>query len=380
MSKGLLSKVAFHGNYHLGPIVRSESREQVGKHPVLLLDFPVPRRSTRAAHVPERTPVIFRFGYTTPGESRTFYGYVNHHEVIDGTADRVLRLYCIGTSLGLNEPHAMSWTHVTGSHIARQIAERHHLRAIVHKSAEVLPYWAQGAETDFQMMRRLSERTGYRFWVDGPTLHFLDPERAVTTPHLRFVPRLQMNGQVPDDIKGIHVVAGSLAPRADGGPAVRKIYGLDPRSGALLKSTSARPLSERGLDIPQHTVIGSESVRDAAQARVLSEAHARQSPWVNAQATLRGHPTLRLGDVVSLDGNLLHNDYRGLWVMEATTNVIEQTSNRQLRMTTEVEISRNQATRQFLTVRTPLNSSPRTVAAVLRNGAWESQVLESVYV
>lgn len=379
-SGGLLTNVAFDRDYQLAPMVRSESREQVGKHTVLLLDFPVVRRPRRT-YIPERTPVAFRFGHTIPMRNRVFYGYVNHHEVVDGSiGEHVLRLYCIGTSLVLNEPHPQAWTNVTGSHIARQIAARHHLRVIVHKSAEVLPYWAQGPETDFQMLQRLCERTGYRFWVDGPTLHFLDPERAVTTPQLRFVPNLQMNGQMEDDIKSMHVISGSLAPRTHGGPAVRQIYGLDSRTGALLKSTSVKPLSDRGLDIPQHTVIHNETVRDAAQARLLSEAHAKQSLWVTAQATLRGHPMLRLGDIVSLDGTLLHDDYRGLWVIEATTNVIEQTSNRQRMLTTEIEISRNQATRQYLAARTPVNDAPRAVPAVLRNGEWESQRLESVYV
>lgn len=381
MPKGLLTRVSFEGNYDLGRILRSETREAVGKHALLMLDFVIPRGPQRV-YVPEHTPIAYRYGFTTPTESRRFYGYVNHHEIIDGPdTERVLRLFCLGTSLPFNEPHPSSWRHVTGSHVASQIAARHRLRAIMHKSPEVLGYWAQGHETDFTMMQRLCERTGFRFWVDGPTLFFLNPERLVTTPQLRFIPTLRMDKQRSDDIKSIHVVAGSLAPRANGGPAVREFFGLDDRTGALIKATSANAMTDRGLTLPQHKVIHPQTVRDAAQARVLSEAQALRSHWVTAHVDLTGHPALRVGDVVDLRGRSLHHDYEGTWAVEGVTNVIDRADiHQQPRLSTEIEISRNQSTRQFIANRTPLNNSPRTVTAVLRNGIWESQVLEATYV
>jgi hypothetical protein len=229
-------------------------------------------------------------------------------------------------------------------------------------------------------MQRLSKRTGYRFWVDGSTLFFLDPERLVTTPRLRSVPTLRMDSERSDDIKTMHVVAGSLAPRADGGPAVREIFGLDDRTGGLIKSTSVKAMIDQGLAVPEHTIVHHETVRDAAEARRLAEAYAKQGSWVIAEALLTGHPALRVGDVVALDGDVLHHDYRGLWLVDGTTNVIDRVSNRQSVLTTEIEISRNQATRQFVASRTPLNSAPKVVPAVLRSGSWESQLLESVYV
>ena len=184
-----------------------------------------------------------------------------------------------------------------------------------------------------------------------------------------------------DDIKSVHVIAGSLAPRGAGGPAVREIFGLDERTGGLIKATSAKAMADQGLDVPQHTIVHHETVRDAAEARRLSEAYARQGSWVVAQALLTGHPELRVGDVVSLAGRTLHHDYQGLWLVDGVTNVIERLHDHQpRRLVTEIEISRNQATRQFVASRTPLNLAPKIVPAVLRNGQWESQVLESVYV
>jgi len=381
MPKGLLTKVSFEGNYNLGRILRSEVREAVGKHALLMLDFVIPRGPLRV-YVPESTPIAYRYGFTTPGESRHFHGYVNHHEIIDGTdTERVLRLFCLGTSLPFNEPHPSSWRHVTGSHVAGQIAARHRLRAVMHKSPEVLTYWAQGQETDFAMMQRLCERTGFRFWVDGPTLFFLNPERLVTSPRLRFIPTLRMDDRRSDDIKSIHVIAGSLAPRADGGPAVREFFGLDDRTGALIKASSANAMTDRGLAIPKHKIIHPETVRDAAQARVLSQAQALRSHWVTAHADLTGHPALRVGDVVDLRGRSLHHDYEGVWAVEGVTHVVERTDIKQPpRLSTEIDISRNQATRQHVASQTPLNSTPKNVSVGLRNGVWESQALESVYV
>lgn len=368
-----VARAAFQGTYKTGSMNRMEIREGFNKHALAILDYPTPR-STLSGTVPESTPLAIRWGLS-PSYVRNFYGYVNHSEVVSNEGESFLRYFCVGTSLPLNEPNPSSWSSVSASFVAKEVAKRHGLRAVVSKAPNVMPYWTQGNRSDFSMMKSLAEKAGFRFWVDGSTLYFVDP--LVLIRSSAQAPILSAND---NSLKGVHVVSGSLAPRNGGRSAVKHVYGLDANTGALIQATSSKPLADRGLAAPLHREIHPLAVDSLEEARLVTQSAANSVDWVTAEARVQGNSRLRLGGLAGLAGEALHVDYHGRWLVSGMTHVIEPNDSGIL-FETEVELTRNQRHEAFFPTNSGDKSSAREVPAVLKqNSYWESEILESVYV
>jgi phage protein D len=345
-----------------------------------MIDFPSPR-NLRTSVVPEATPITMNWGMA-PLDVRTFYGYVNHHEIVEEGGASFLRVFCLGTSMPLNNPNPSSWNNVSASYVARRVAERHHLRAVLHQSTAILPYWAQGTESDFTMMKRLADQAGFRFWVDGSTLYFLNPDILVRLPQMNSVPTYAMdrNAIHVDNLKSIHLIDGSLAPRPTGESAkVQQVYGIDANNN-LIRATSAPTIADRGLTTPTATEISNKAVSSLAEARQITDASASRGAWVTTKATMEGAATLRPGDLANLRGEALHSDYHGLWLVKDGVHVIEPNKDGRLIMSSDMELTRNQRDYTYFTLNTTIKGAQKTVPAVLRDGKrWESEILEAVY-
>ena len=211
--RNLIVDTDFHGFQHdPGMIYRAEIREGFDKHALLMIDYPAPRRKRNL--VPEGTPVSTTWGWS-PMDLRTFYGYVNHHEIIEGSdGTQFLRTFCLGPSLPMNDPGQQSWEKVTASFIAARIATKWGLRSVINRSKRVLPYFSQGNESDFAMLKRLADLVGFQFWVEGTTLFFLDPVRMLQQPSGSFTPTFEMyrDGTDYDTLQDVKVTSGSMAP------------------------------------------------------------------------------------------------------------------------------------------------------------------------
>lgn len=379
MSSSLRNAVEFDGGYALGTPSRAELREGFGKHQVAILDFAVPRGTTRRIP-PEMTPLAYRWGYG-PSSLRSFVGYVNHHEILDSADTSVLRLFTAGTSLPMNNPNPRSWTRVTASYVAREIGARHGLRVVLHKSPEILPYWTQGNETDFVMLQRLAKRAGFRVWVDGSTLYFLDPRKLVRTPRLQDLQVFTLDGNASHDtLYRLHTISGSLAPRA-GTLTRNEVYGIDSKSGSLIKATSNKVLSDQGHVQPSNKTINLLAADGPFEARRLAEASVSNGTWVVQEAEVAPNSKTRLGDVVRLGGSQIATGSEGLWLVSGTVQVIENANRRRgSSLSTTLELTRDQ--QDALTYRaSSALSAPRNIQPILRStGRWEAHVLEDVYV
>lgn len=374
-----IARTWYMGGYDLGVTQRVEVREGFSKHELAIIDYPSPRNLSTSV-VPEMTPMTLQWG-ESPQAVRTFYGYVNHHEIVETGDTSMLRVFCLGTSLPMNDPNPSSWSQVSASFIAKTVAARHGLRSILHQSKTVLPYWAQGTESDFAMMNRLADTSGYRFWVDGSTLYFLNPDVLIRTPQTSFVPVFTMNrdGRSVDSLQSIYVIAGSLAPTASAA-TIQEVYGIDANTGALIKSSSAATLADRGMTAPSQRTIAGKSVDSLAEARVITDASASLGSWVTTQVSLNSASMVHPGDLVNLQGAALHTDYQGYWLVSHGIHVISQDVNGAMTLLSDMELTRNQADHALFTLSSTLKSARAEVPAVLRNGKqWESEVLESVY-
>lgn len=375
----LLLRVAFEGGYDQGTPTRFELREGFGTHEIAILDFPLPQQLVLGI-VPEMTPLAIRWGYS-PLDVRTFYGYVNHHEtqaINDASPGQYLRVFCIGSSQPLNSPYPGSWSEVTGSFIAKQVATRHSLRALVHTPKTVIPFWSPGRDSDFAMMNRLAEYCGYRFWVSGSTLYFLDPRILLQNP-APHVPEYSMDNKASDTLTGIQVVAGSLAPRRNTS-LVQKVFGIDDGSGSLIQATSARQYDEAGLTKPGGLSIHRDSVDSLAEAHRITEASSGLGEWNNLSATLVGDGRTRIGGLVDLQGNILNNEYAGTWLCNSAVHIMEPQRDNRTQFTTQVELSRNQKDQTYFSTSNTIRDTSAEVPAILRSGLWESSELENINV
>lgn len=376
---GLSYRTAFEGGYDVGEVKRIEIREGFGKHQIALLDFNIPAGNYTNLP-PERTPMALRWG-TSPVEQRTFYGYVNHHEYVDTNqaSGMLLRFYCIGTSLPMNGPNPTSWKDVTASYIARSVAERHGLRAVVTNSKEIMPYWAPGQDSDFTMMNRLAEESGYRFWVDGATLFFTDPEVLLTSPKRGLTSTYRQDRSLDDRLLQVHAITGSLAPVASA-PSIQQVFGID-FNGNLIRSSSTQALTDRGLPSPGGSTVLDRNVSSLGKAMRLNEQAAVGGTWSSIQAVTLGDAKALVGSLINLDGNALNQSYHGVWMAQELIHVIFPNTAGAMVYHTQIELIRNQKSQTLFSTTSTIKDALSEVSAVLRGGkTWESSILESVYV
>jgi hypothetical protein len=368
---------AYQNGFSNGPLARAEVREGFGKHQIAILDYLIPQSFSLLS--PHETPLRFTWGITPKG-LRTFYGYVNHHEVRDDIAvgEAFIRFYCIGTSKPLNDPDPFSWRGVTASYIARVVAEKHGLRAVVHNSKTILPYATGAQGSDFDMLRILADDAGFKFWVDGSTLFFLDPNLLVTAPD-RPVAQYVQDRLVTDTLIGVRSVDGSLAPLSDA-PRVQKVYGLND-TGRVIRATSTQQIAERGLAVPGGTRVYPKSVSSLAEAHRVNDIAATVGTWSSLQAQTMGDGVARVGGQVSLAGNALDPRYSGNWIASGITHVlIPDERSRKWTYTAQLDLVRNQSSKSYFSSSTTLKGAMTDVPAVLRSARWEAEVLEQVYV
>lgn len=358
-----------------GGLYRAEIREGFEKHTLAMLDYPAPRK--HRSLIPEGTPLTFTWGWA-PVELRTFYGYVNHHEIIEGSdGNQFMRTYCLGPSMALNEPGQQSWEKVTASFIAKTVAEKWGLRSVLHRSSRVLGYFAQGNESDFAMLKRLADTVGYRFWVEGTTLFFLDPVQMLRQPSGSFTPTFEMHRDgTGDTLQDVKVVSGSMAP---GGAAVQEVYGLDGNTGALIKSTSSQVFAKRGLIRPARKKIYRGSVGSLQEANDINESSAAKGAWASVEASAVGTPKVLLGRLVELTGDALNDEHEGNWLVTDASHVLDLDATKQATYYVDMSLSRNQRAVSPANP-TRFRQAFRDVSSRISRNRWKSVNLESVYV
>lgn len=372
-------RVAFNDITPTGTINRFELRQLYGKHTLAILDVVVPvtlLRTTSGALYSEMTPVVLQWGRSATEQS-TFFGYVNHCEVLtDDVGNPTVRYLILGTSLRMNGTDPRSWTGVTPSFVVAEIAKKHRLRALLHRSTRTLPSFTITTETDFQALQRLAAESGFRLWVDGGTVLFVDPNVLLLSAANVFIPKYT-------SVTDFSITSGTLVPR-DGGVVSEKVVigrssatkgAFTVRSNTVLK---ARTQDLNGFKPPLTTVLPGE-VTSYAEARDRLATANRQQNWLTATVRLPGAPLLRPGKLIWIDGPAVPVDHIGVWHIESARHVMNLSTVGSTAHSTEVEISRNQGTQVGFTSTTQLSGTPDVVGCIRRDGVfWESQSLDIV--
>jgi len=127
----------------------------------------------------------------------------------DGVPALTLRAYDLSHRFRKEKDEKVkTWREVTDSQIARKVATRNGFKAgdlDIEETDRVIPYVAQGKETDWEFLKRRAERIGFEVYVERDGFHFHPPRDAVTAlpgvleyrRNLRsFEPRLTTEKQV----------------------------------------------------------------------------------------------------------------------------------------------------------------------------------------
>ena len=311
-----------------------------------------------------------------PQALNTWYGYVNHHKLSgnadSGTHNLQYTYYGIGTSKPMNSVNNVFWGSVTPTYIAKTIAAKYSLRCIVTSTSWVLSSEVQSNETDFQFMNRIAAKTGFRFWVSGGTMYFIDPATVIvgvgtTVPQYRMDKRMDWQ----DTMRDFHKLQGDNLPGAP--VATRTVYGVDPISGQIFQATA-----------------GSGSIQQTSTVRVatsLAEATYHVNAWqdlsqffIAATAELFGNNLVYPGKVISVVGNGVPQADQGLWIVGSAKHLLKMsgtnlpTNDKYL---TQVSLIRN-AGGPSPTIKGATKISPELVACVASGGIWRSTAINVI--
>lgn len=338
-------------------------RQVFDHHTLAFLDYQISDKKDYLLP-PENAPVQIRWG-SSPVGVRGFHGYVNHYETLPDAAGRAMtRLVAIGTSKRMNTMNTSSWQGATRSAIVRDIAARHRLRSVVHDHPYVMEHWATGTRSDFACLKVLAEEIGYRMWVDGATVWFLDPTKMLRTASTMVTPHL--SGR---DIRHIEVLGGSNIPGVIEASRRRVQFGLDYNTNEFFEVSSGSP--------GDPTEVIPNAVTTLSEAQQIEDAASRkQRDNLALKATINGNARLYPGALLRVESGRVNNDQGGLWLVNETTHEITQKD-----FTTRLLGTRSQG--QFPLVRTTstLREAPGLTQTVIRDGVtWEAALQEHVHV
>jgi hypothetical protein len=338
----------------------------------------------------EQSPIVIVYGVVPYLE--TFYGYVNHHELLKDTGHTTkttVRYGLIGTTQPMNSQHTRSWKNVSAAYIAKEIATSVGLRSVTSQTNRVLDYWSQAGESDIKLLVELANESGFRFWADGGTLYFTDPETFLTGPTLGNVPTFIHNKSQgsPDTLVDFVPVTGQNVP-GQGIQANRMIHGVDSRTGQPFKySTQANldsgvPSSNTQPYITKVTT--HQYVRNYGQAKSVLDATASANrDWVQAKATVIGTPRLRPGSLVNLTGRALPDVSAGLWEVIGARHVIIPSligSGTTALLSSVLSLSRNNLDKVTFNTTKSLSAIGETVGCSLSDNLWRANSLTSYVV
>lgn len=316
-----------------------------------------------------------------PNALQTWYGYLNHStqsgNADSGTHNLQYTYTCIGTSKPMNSESSRVWGNVTPTYIAKQMALRYHLRAVLTSTTQVLTNETQANMSDFAYMNYIAQKTGFRFWVSGGTLYFVDPAVTLSGASSQGVPGYRQDKNVlqnQDTMRDFKVMQGDNLP----GSAVanRQIFGIDQTSGNLFS-----------LSTGTSSGITQNNTNRVAQS--LSEAGGILQAWqglsqfyIGATAELFGYSLIYPGKLVYLDGAALPGGNIGYWLVASATHKLSQGFNADPtndKYATEVVLLRNSSA----TVPKVSGASvitPEFVACQPGNGGvWYSNSLQVIY-
>lgn len=259
-----------------------------------------------------------------PDNLSTWYGYVNHHEVQSeddqGFGSIQVTYTLVGTAKPMNTDQQREWWNVTPQQIAIEIAKEYKLRSVVTNITNwVLDYEVQAGESDFKFLNRMAEKVGFRFWVSGGTLYFIDPNVVLSDLTQFYVPHYTIDhapGQ-QDTARDFHRLQGDNLP--GGVIAQRSISGIDYSTGlpfnVVADGTAGLPISS--INSEWHV-----DNYDLAR-KLINASQALNQFWIGGYVEVFGFTPIYPGKAIYLSGYAMPDECTGYWIVTACEHALQ---------------------------------------------------------
>lgn len=361
-----------------------ELRQAWGKHDLFFIRIEYYRglKLQNLSLWPNNAPVRIVWGMS-PSDMQVWYGYVNHHTVdshADSGSNAMQVTYaCIGTSKPMNTDKTRSWGQVTGSYMAKTIAAEYGLRAVLTSSSWILPSEIQANESDFKFLNRMADKIGYRFWVSGGTLYFIDPSVAMQGGITQAVPTYYMDKSFYylDTLRCFSMVAGDNIPGSV--QSTRTMFGIDQNSGqpfqviANIPGTVSSGIMQVNSEWPVSSIYEAQQLVNALQGR--------SQYWQVATAEVYGTSSLYPGKLIKLVGNQLNTEATGYWLVGSADHVMKSagtTNPTHDKYVTHLELLRNN-TSQPIILKNITKVIPEFVSCNLNSNVWRAASQTVIY-
>lgn len=268
----------------------------------------------------EDTLMKVRWG-TTPEDLATWHGYV-HHSALDTASQRrpgnvEVGLVMVGTGHLLTDQTKQTWQNVTDSSIARQIARKHGLSSVVHKTTRVHRWLYQDGMSDMAFLTDRAASSGRKFWVENGTLYFVDVA-AYAAGRAVFTPTFDDHkdpAKLFDTVKFTATVGGDMPQQ--GRQYQRAIYGVDHKTGRFIQSKNADTTRARGAVLSHARADSYPDLQYQLGGHTTST-----SEWVGATATVIGSTRLAPGQPIVMTGRVVPKDLRGTWMVVGADHLL----------------------------------------------------------
>lgn len=315
-------------------------------------------RTPAGALWPDMTPVHLRYRWWAD-DPADFFGYVVSSRVLSGEQDAryasvtltPVQYTLVGASMTMQSHRNRLWRDSSPSAMARTIAQENSLLPWVQVSGTHFDQRMQ-AQSDWSYLAELADRIGYRLFLDGSTLHFVDRSTVLAAPD-RSVPQFwqrKLPGAV-DSLREFSGVIGDTDP--DGGLRSRQVTtALNRQSVHIATSVYTTPRTTR-LGVPVGAALTQQysdlPARSYAQGQSLLTGDA-PFLWVNAQAVVNGDSRLKPGTLVDLRGEGIGEAHQGLWMVRSATHriVVNQFYAQRTQYAATLRLGRTEADRLVL--------------------------------
>ncbi|MET7631753.1 contractile injection system protein, VgrG/Pvc8 family [Streptomyces sp. NPDC005499] len=327
----------------------------------------------------ENTPVHLRFGWWAD-DSADWYGYVASSRVLASESDprygyavQIPVVYTLtGTSMLMQTRRNRTWRDTSPSAVARTVGTEYNLQPRVDGSSVRLGQQMQSM-SDWQFLCDVSDQIGYRVYVDGTQLWFVDRETVMPAAD-GSVPvfRMTKSPGAQDTLREFSAVLGDTDPA--GGVRARYQAVAYNRTSSVLTpasySQSRTTLHGRQVSAVLERQYDGRPTASYTQAGRLLAAESDWL-WVEARAVTNGDPRLRPGSLVELRGDAIGESNLGLWMVRSAVHKIgvNLLYPQKTTYTTTLVLGRNDARKLDLKVQHPPVSAAPTE---LVNGRWRA--------
>ena len=360
-----------------------ELRQEFGMHELFFVRIEYQRLTPNMNALPiwpKNAPVRVTWGRGA-ANLKDFYGYVNHHQIKSnadsGSKALQVTYTLIGTSKFMNSEATRTWGQTSPTYMAKQIAAEHNLRAVLTSTDWVSDYEIQASESDFCFLNRMAAKYGFRFFVSGGTLYFIDPATVLAGSSNQGIPiyNLDKTFGVQDTIRDLEKLDGDNIPGSE--QANRALSGVDQNTGVPF-TLVATGTSGQAITKLQTAYVA----RSVAEGQVMADAWQNHTQFfVQAKCELFGNALLYPGKLVFLDGSSLPGDMTGLWMVCQADHVLKSSSTSYTvldKFVTRVRLIRNVGG-PFPDVKRVNVISPEFATCQIRSGRWASTRLGVFY-